>query len=212
MSRSDGEQERAELLKHRLLRKAAAIVRSGGIESLSMRKVASALNYTTTTIYYHFGSRSALLDGVRSLAWQKLHESLAAATDSPVWETRAIEIAVAYLEYALAEPALYHVCFLAGREAGESGYAPSGEWEIRSFDLLQNHINEGIEAGSLQFDDPRRGALHFWSWSHGLASLLIDGRIPLPPENRARQVAIRSLVEEFVGRLFTQPRPAAPGT
>jgi AcrR family transcriptional regulator len=50
--------------QRRLVEAARALIEAGGVESLSMRKVAADVGVTPTSIYWHIGSREALLHAV----------------------------------------------------------------------------------------------------------------------------------------------------
>jgi AcrR family transcriptional regulator len=58
---------RIPLSRERILRAAVGLADEGGIESLSMRKLAHALGVEPMSLYYHVANREALLDGVADL-------------------------------------------------------------------------------------------------------------------------------------------------
>ena len=60
---SDAE-TRAPLTRERVLRTAVALADEGGIESLSMRKLAQALDVVPMALYRHVANKDELLDGL----------------------------------------------------------------------------------------------------------------------------------------------------
>jgi AcrR family transcriptional regulator len=59
-----GDQTRAALTRQRVLSTAVALADQGGIESLSMRKLAKALDVVPMALYRHVANKDELLDGM----------------------------------------------------------------------------------------------------------------------------------------------------
>lgn len=59
-----GAQTRVPLTRERVLRTAVALADEGGIESLSMRKLAQALDVVPMALYRHVANKDELLDGL----------------------------------------------------------------------------------------------------------------------------------------------------
>jgi len=59
-----GSQPRLPLSRERVLRAAITIADSGGIESLTMRRLAEELGAEAMSLYYYLASKEALLDGI----------------------------------------------------------------------------------------------------------------------------------------------------
>lgn len=57
-------QLRLPVTKERVFRAAIAVADAGGIESLTMRKVADELDVEPMSLYYHVANKAAILDGV----------------------------------------------------------------------------------------------------------------------------------------------------
>jgi len=63
-SKSTGTGRRVGLDHDRIIQSALSLVESGGPEALTMRKLAADLGVTTTTIYWHAGSRDEIITAV----------------------------------------------------------------------------------------------------------------------------------------------------
>ena len=81
---------------------AYGLVTSGGVEALSLRRVAEAVGVTHRSLYNHFTDREALLDAVAERGFQDLAVPLQAAASQG-------DYVRAYLTFALAHPALYDI-------------------------------------------------------------------------------------------------------
>lgn len=67
---------RIPLSRDRVLRAAITVADQGGIESLTMRKLAEELGVEAMSIYYHVANKEALLDGVVEAIVGEIEEAL----------------------------------------------------------------------------------------------------------------------------------------
>jgi AcrR family transcriptional regulator len=168
-------------LRRTLLDGALKCIREGGLESLSLRKVAAVAGVSHTAPYHHFESKGDL---VRALGYEGLglmDERMAIreadAGDDPV--ERLLAVGSAYVGFAVERPD-YHAAMRAPEmaephaadHAGEHG----GSWErlVRAVAACQN-------AGRLPAGDPTVAAVGMWSLVHGLAELWLTSPIPALP-------------------------------
>src|SRR5215469_10985172 len=103
--------EQAASAAERMLRAAADLLQTGGIEAISTRAVAAAAGVQPPTIYRLFGDKQGLLDAVAAhgfasyLATKTTRES----TGDPVEDLRAGWDE--HVELGLAKPALYRLMY-----------------------------------------------------------------------------------------------------
>jgi AcrR family transcriptional regulator len=76
-------QPRSPLTRERVLRTAVALADQGGIESLSMRKLAQALDVVPMALYRHFANKDELLNGLVDLVVGEIDPTL----DGTDWKT-----------------------------------------------------------------------------------------------------------------------------
>jgi AcrR family transcriptional regulator len=67
--------------RERLLRAAAAVVRRGGPQALTLDAVAAQAGVSKGGLLYHFPSKHALLDALASWWWERFEEEVEAADD-----------------------------------------------------------------------------------------------------------------------------------
>ena len=73
MSSADtGAEPRAPLTRDRILRAAMDLADAGGLEALTMRRLARALGVEAMSLYYHAANKDAILDGVVDLVMQEI--------------------------------------------------------------------------------------------------------------------------------------------
>jgi AcrR family transcriptional regulator len=149
-----------------------------GEDGLTMRAIAARLGVSATALYQHFESKAAILREIRLHGVDTLLSAMSPASDMSDAESRIREIARRYTEFALGNPWLYKVLF-----QGEEVDWASLEEDER--DLLMAPLRQartafemGVRAGAFRPDvDVDNTALLFWASLHGLASLMINGRI-----------------------------------
>ncbi len=82
-------QPRIPLNKERVFRAAIAIADEGGIESLTMRKLAEHLGVEAMSLYYHVDNKEAVLDGVIDAVMSEVEEATGGfdpPTDGVDWQ------------------------------------------------------------------------------------------------------------------------------
>jgi AcrR family transcriptional regulator len=78
-----GAEPRVPLTRERVLRTAVDLADQGGIESLSMRKLAQALDVVPMALYRHFANKDELLNGLVDLVVEEIDPPL----DGADWKT-----------------------------------------------------------------------------------------------------------------------------
>lgn len=149
-----------------------------GEDGLTMRAIAARLGVSATALYQHFESKAAILREIRLHGVDTLLAAMASSVELADADTRVREIARRYTDFALSNPWLYKVLF-----QGDDVDWTSVEEDER--DLLMAPLRQtraafelGVRAGDFRSDvDVDNTALLFWASLHGLASLMINGRI-----------------------------------
>jgi AcrR family transcriptional regulator len=163
-----------EALRGRLLSDAAALVFDGGVDALSLRRLASGAGTSTTAVYSLFGNKAGLLDGLYAEAARRFGERLAevGVTDDPLRDI--VRLGLVYRDYARDEPHLYAVMF-ARFDGPESDVRVEA---ARTIEPLVDAVKRGQEQGLLQPVPAGRIALACWGIAHGLVSLELAGSVP----------------------------------
>ena len=161
-------------LRAALMDAALAQIRAGGVHGLSLRACARALGVSHAAPYRHFADREALLGAIAGQGYEWLAASGRAAMvglDDP--HERLEAYGVAYVRFAHEHPEHHRVMFASELDAS-CLTAPDREASDQAFALLLELARDVV--GDRR--DPLEAALAYWSLVHGLAMLLIDGRIP----------------------------------
>ncbi|MDQ6433682.1 TetR-like C-terminal domain-containing protein [Mesorhizobium sp. LHD-90] len=148
-----------------------------GVEGFSLRGVAKRAGVSHAAPAHHFRDTKDLLTALAALAARRFRDAMLDRQLQAPRNARSQFIAsgLGYVEFALANPALFDLMFGSKRPdfASEDFSTPASE----AFMVLV----EGVAA--LRGDDPltlaegRAEILAAWSLVHGLAELLIAGRL-----------------------------------
>ncbi len=137
--------------------------------------MAERIGYSPTTIYLYFRDKDDLLFTVVDEGFVRFGQQLATAAESQEdpWE-RLIALGRAYVAFGLQHPVYYQLMFmqrtdfLTHRPAGES------QPRIASFRVLQQAVQQALDAGVLRPGDVESYSDVLWALVHGIASLALS--------------------------------------
>ena len=99
-------------LRRALLDEALATIRAEGVEGLTLREIGARLGVSRTALYRHFADKRALLAAVATEGFRTLRQQLVTAWEEGGRGRAAFEaMGVAYVRFAVANPAHYRVMF-----------------------------------------------------------------------------------------------------
>jgi AcrR family transcriptional regulator len=167
----------AASLRETLVEAAAALIARKGPQGFSLREVARRARVSEAAPYWHFTDREALLAAVAERGFVEMAKGMMA-----IWSAvadpreRLHALGLGYVQFALAHPSYLRVMF--GSEVPDKAAHPGlKEAGARTFDLLVQAIADCQAAGQVRSGDPVELAVAAWSIVHGLAALLVDGRL-----------------------------------
>lgn len=165
-------------LAPQLLSAAREMLEEVGPSKLSLRAVSERVGVSSTAAYHHYANRAELIGHLAGKGFRELAVALRKAEQGSSGLQKLRDACLAYFSFARANPALYQLMF--GSELG--GSEMPGEYrEARdeAFGELKRTIAEILEQ-DIDSPEVRRAALAGWSYTHGLASLVIHGVLQLP--------------------------------
>ncbi|SOX51381.1 TetR/AcrR family transcriptional regulator [Mycobacterium ahvazicum] len=159
-----------------LLDQAQAVLREGGLDALSLRELAREAGVSHAAPRKHFADRDALLDALAERGFDQLAERIGdAAAREPADFRRALHaVASAYLEFAVAEPALLDLMFAA--KVNNPSDAVRNAF-VNHMAALLRIISRGVDAGVYAASDVERLTLVLSASVQGIGGLVTSGRI-----------------------------------
>jgi AcrR family transcriptional regulator len=175
-----------------ILQTAREIAETDGWDAVTTRRLAETIEYSQPVLYSHFANKDAIVAAVAIQGFTELAERLYHARQTAADNQQALaRVAQAYLDFGLANPALYDAMFRLdiGLAFGQSE-APQPLHA--GFDELRAVVTP--LAGDRDLDTFTEV---FWSALHGMVSLTRAGRL------RESQAALR--LPMLLAQLQTPP-------
>lgn len=169
-------------LRQALLDSSLAILRSEGIEALSLRRLAEHTGVSRGAPYHHFRDKQALLAAVAEQGFAELDAILGQVVEATeLAKEQRLRLGIeGYLGFALREPALYGLMFggpLWSLRAGEEKHLQ--RFQRRAKDCFRHYVRLFEQQAPATEPQPGLWALRHaqltWASLHGLAHLARDG-------------------------------------
>ncbi|QFU76292.1 TetR/AcrR family transcriptional regulator [Halioglobus maricola] len=184
-------------LRSSLVAAADTILQRDGADALSLRAIAAEAGVSHMAPYSHFKNKKELIEVVTETGFERLATAMTkAAQASAADKDLVLTYGVAYLEFAIGNPQLYRLMLgqieSRGRKKSSAQPPPLDTDEIspsikRPFQLL-------CAAFSTSSGDEKQitnKALGAWALVHGLAALIIEGRVSLPEDQTLRDFLLQ---------------------
>jgi AcrR family transcriptional regulator len=190
-----------EQARRAILDATEAILVEGGVESLSIRRLAGRCGYTAPSIYHHFGDKPGLVAALLEERFHRLWQELCRVerSDDPASDLRSL--ALAFVDFGTSHP--NHYALLASTEHEEETEPESA---TRSRALLEVPLGALEAQGRLRAPDVETAAQMIWAATHGVISL----RIQQPLHDLAPDLAAR-VIDALLAGMLRPGRDGGPG-
>jgi len=165
-------------LRSSLVDAASNMLKEGGIDGLSLRKLADKVGVSRTAPYHHFKDKNELLCAIAEGGFSRWQQDATAIFNqqnlSPLEKYR--QFIQGYIAYAADNPELYDLMF--GRTIWKQNTATQGLRDVAypSFHQQVTMTRQWQQQGLMPAgEDTLRLAQVTWGTIHGIARLLIDG-------------------------------------
>lgn len=194
-------------LRAALLDEAVTVLRSSGVDGLSLRDLARRVGVSHGAPRSHFVDRQALLDALAVQGFDRLRqrtrEALAAGRDLP---DRFHRVAQAYVDFAIDDAALMELMFQAKADGGGAAVQEAAG-------ALFTELDQAMGPRRAATDTDTGGAdrdafkLLFAATMQGIAALVASHRIPRPEGDRLVDVAMTMMLgSELAARTIGDER------
>ena len=165
-------------LRRAILDQTRRLLVTEGYERLSMRKIASAVGCSATSIYLHFDNKDALTHALIGEGMERMGKALDASDPGGSAPERLRALGHAYVRFGLENPEYYEVMFQLHPERMARYPAEDYRRARRNIERFAEVLAEGGAAGSLApSPTPDVSAHVLWTAMHGLVSLLLAQRV-----------------------------------
>lgn len=157
-------------LRRSLIAAARELLRSGGVEAVTLREATRLAGVSHNAPYRHFASREALLAALAAEGFRELRRALDEAGSRADPAGRLTALGRAYLHFANADRATFRLMF--GGVVDGAAHPDLAEASGSAFGALRNVVAPREPSAPAE-----REALRAWALVHGLAHLVADRKI-----------------------------------
>ena len=165
----------------------AAIAEEGPV-GFSLRDLARRAGVSHAAPAHHFGDKAGLLTAIATEGYERLGVALRAAQQSGGF----LEVGLAYIEFAIANPAHFAVMF-------RPDLYHDADADLQAARATTTALLYGPAGAAYPDRDATRVGLAGWSFAHGFASLWLTGNLqhrlgddPLPAARAVASVLFRA--------------------
>jgi AcrR family transcriptional regulator len=188
MSISDRKQRETELLRERVLETAEGIIAAEGVGNVTMRRIASSIDYAPTVLYRLFANKDDLMDHLIARGYGGVRDRYEEVMSHDLAPLERLEaVLTEYCSYALEHPNHYQMWFATGAISREDGSLKMqhGRLEFDVFQAWLDCIDACVETGLFPGRDSFRVFQILWSRMHGVISLRLQHEnFPWPPAEK----------------------------
>jgi AcrR family transcriptional regulator len=185
-------------LRDQLIRNGKAMLEEMSLADLSLRGIAASVGVSQVAPKHHFGNKEGLLAAIAASGFRDLTEfRYSRLRPSMNAEQRLRSLMTSYVQFAVDNPALFHLMFAPQFKTPEL-HAELNEAASHSFHIVARTADEfladvGRAPGGVGADEAARLA---WMSMHGVATLLIEHRInPLGASKVTREQLVNQMLD-----------------
>lgn len=186
-----------EDIRTRILDTAWQMVKDEGWESLSIRKIATAVNYSIPVIYDHFENKEAIVFEFAKHGFQLLTKNIQKAVDKKTDPAEQLKsIADAYWKFASKHKEYYQLMYGMGMAGCEIEKCFPERSAFR--EMVMDPIKALIAKGKNPNDNPFMKYFTFWSILHGLISIRnLDAKV----SEHVNKIVMEDAITGFIRNL-----------
>jgi AcrR family transcriptional regulator len=170
-----------ETTTRRISSAARRILDKEGAESMTMRKVATAVGMTPMALYRHYPNRDGLLNTLADTGFLELAAKLADLRLTGRIDRQLLKILDVFLDHAFDSPRLFELMFLTKREGARQYPADFRMRRSPTANVSADVIARAMETNYFRKDDVWEIVFETGALMQGLIMLYLGGRVSLSP-------------------------------
>jgi len=180
MPKAPRSQEDIDFIRGRILDEALAIISEQGFKQFSMRKLASRLGLTATTIYNYYSSKDELYLMILTKGFDELAQSLEKIDRTvPVPRDKIRDMIRAYVDYGIGNSHYYNIMFTSDapkyRDYVGTTIEPVASFEkstaLKLIDITSGMVRGILRKSGIPDETIRYSILRLWTSLHGIIAL-----------------------------------------
>lgn len=182
------DRERAST-RERIIEAALHLLETEGAAALTIRRIATDVEYSAPVVYQHFANKDALVLELVAHGHRLMLAEFRQAAEEPVIDRRMMRIASEYIRFAGEHPHLYEVMNGAVVDADERRRAAEP-----AIAVLKDLLAAWSDAHDVVLADPDEACEIVWGTLYGMASLGYLGTVGNERARRLAEQALRAIL------------------
>jgi AcrR family transcriptional regulator len=170
-----------ETTTQRISNAARRLLDQEGAESVTMRRVATAVGMTPMALYRHYPNRDGLLNTLADTGFVELAAKLADLRLTGRIDRQLLKILDVFLDHAFDNPRLFELMFLTKREGARQYPEDLRMRRSPTANVSADVIARAMETGYFRKDDVWEIVFETGALIQGLIMLYLGGRVALSP-------------------------------
>jgi AcrR family transcriptional regulator len=170
-----------ETTTQRISKAARRLLDQEGAESVTMRRVATAVGMTPMALYRHYPNRDGLLNTLADTGFVELAAKLADLRLTGRIDRQLRKILDVFLDHAFDNPRLFELMFLTKREGARQYPEDLRMRRSPTANVSADVIARAMETGYFRKDDVWEIVFETGALIQGLIMLYLGGRVALSP-------------------------------
>ena len=183
--------------QERIIDAALHVLETEGVAALTIRRIATDIEYSAPVVYQHFASKDALVLELVAHGHRLMLTRFRQAAEEPVIDRRMMRIASEYVRFAGEHPHLYEVMNGTVVDADERRHAAEP-----AIAVVKELLAAWSDAHDVVLADPDEACEIIWGTLYGTASLGCLGTVG---NERARRLAEQALRAILLGWRTEEP-------
>jgi AcrR family transcriptional regulator len=165
------QRERTQV-REKILDAALEVFATEGVEGVTMRALADAIEYSPPVIYAHFRDKDAIIEELCYRQLRTLAKAFANVLElDPVERIR--QIGYVYTDFAIDHPSHFRFLFMNQHSYANTDDVAKDDPQQNAYAFLRQAVAEGIAGGAFrpEYGDADELAQMCWGSAHGLVAL-----------------------------------------
>ncbi|MEZ5997134.1 MAG: TetR/AcrR family transcriptional regulator [Hyphomonas sp.] len=163
-------------LRSALIEEGLAELETKAPDQVSLREIARRAGVSATAVYRHFPDKAALMTALCKVGDERLAEAFRAAMEKAGPGEGAFRaMGQAYVRFALANRTLFRLMMTGEGPAGGPG---ASEEAMDVAATMLSDVLKALMPPDATAEQRRLKRIQAWAMVHGLALLMLDGRVP----------------------------------
>ncbi|MCB9135473.1 MAG: TetR/AcrR family transcriptional regulator [Anaerolineales bacterium] len=192
-------ERRHERTKDAILNAALNMIRDGGVDAISMRKIAQEIDYSAAGLYEYFGSKEEIIGTICLMAGDRLENYMKAVDSTLPLDQRLVELGMAYIRFAVQNREEFLMLFTYIPAPQEMDFENPPEM-AGAFSVLMQAVQEAMDTGIMENTtmDTFSASYAAWAIVHGMAMLQLTALQTMPFEfETVNRWALQHFIEGF---------------